>query len=100
MIVKQNMSINIENLTAKELRESFIKTKELAYKWDLTVLTLKRWRWEGTGSRFSKKGRGVFYNIEEIQKYENSEILKEIRDLKWKKSKTIEDRAPEYITKD
>ena len=94
MIMKQNMPINIENLTAKELRESFITTKELAYKWNLTVLTLERWRREGTGPQYSNRGRSVFYNIEEIQKYENSEIFKEIMNLKWKKSKKLKSEHP------
>ncbi len=80
------METNLVKLTIKHLEQPSITTKELAYRWKLTVLTLERWRREGKGPQFSRKGRSVFYNMEDIKNYEESSDFKNIMDLKWKKS--------------
>jgi len=82
------MSVNTENLNVKKQQE-LLTTKELAYRWQVVALTLERWRREGSGPQFIRKGRSVLYNIEEIQKYEESEKFKRNMSLKWKKSRKI-----------
>lgn len=82
------MSIKNDKLVVKE-QQLFLTTKELAYRWQVVALTLERWRREGSGPQFFRKGRSVFYKIEEIHKYEESEKFKKNMDLKWKKTRKI-----------
>lgn len=43
---------------------------ELAYRWGLSVKTLRRWRQEQQGPIFCKFGRRVSYLLEEIEAFE------------------------------
>jgi hypothetical protein len=80
------MSVKNDQPVIKE-HQLFLTTKELAYRWQVVGLTVERWRREGSGPQFFNKGRSVFYTIEEIHKYEESEKFK--KNLAWKKSRKI-----------
>ena len=45
---------------------------ELAYRWGLSVKTLRRWRQEQQGPIFCKFGRRVTYLLNEIEAFERS----------------------------
>lgn len=42
---------------------------EAAQQLNLSVLTLRRWRWSGHGPRFAKIGRSVRYSPAELRAY-------------------------------
>lgn len=47
---------------------------ELATRWNISVHTLERWRWQGQGPKFLKIGGMVRYRMEDIEGYEASNL--------------------------
>ncbi len=43
---------------------------ELAFRWNMSVITLIQWRWNGGGPPFHKMGRKVNYKLEQIEAFE------------------------------
>jgi len=47
---------------------------DLARRWNVSPRTLERWRWLGQGPRFLKIGGRVAYRLEDIEKFEATQI--------------------------
>ena len=47
---------------------------ELAARWNISHLTLERWRWSGEGPRFMKVGGRVVYRLEDVEAYERTQL--------------------------
>ena len=66
------------------MEKTYLTTKELAFRWNMSEITLIQWRWNGCGPLFHKMGRKVNYKLEEIEAYEkliiqnNTAQIKEI----------------------
>ena len=51
-----------------------INTADLARRWNLTTITLSRWRVHGKGPTFLKLGRRVVYRLEDIEEFEKKRL--------------------------
>ena len=60
----------------KEDLAKYISPEELAVRWEITNLTLKRWRWESSGPLFTKIGRKIFYSLEAVKIFEKEQTYK------------------------
>lgn len=49
----------------------YLTEKNLAARWNITIKTLQRWRWQGGGPPFLKFGGNVRYALNDILNYEN-----------------------------
>ena len=47
---------------------------ELAARLNISPRTLERWRWTGEGPRFMKVGGRVVYRLEDVERYEDSQL--------------------------
>jgi len=52
----------------------FITTKELAWRWKISISSLKQWRISGKGPPHHKFGGRVLYKIKEIEQYEREKL--------------------------
>jgi predicted DNA-binding transcriptional regulator AlpA len=50
-------------------RSNLLKEAEVADFLNVSVLTLRRWRWQRRGPRFVKLGRAVRYRPEEVEDF-------------------------------
>ena len=48
----------------------FLRERELAVRWRMSVRTLQRWRMSKSGPNWMKIGSRVVYSIDEIRAYE------------------------------
>lgn len=65
---KERKSTMIEKL--------FLSTKELAIRWNVSRVTLRRWRSQNIGPKFSKIGCHASYKVEDIEEFEKSRECK------------------------
>jgi hypothetical protein len=49
-----------------------LSANELAVRWNITVKTLRQWRWNGKGPQFFKIGGRATYRLEEIEAFEKA----------------------------
>ena len=54
--------------------QTFLTTDELAFRWNMSKITLIQWRWNGLGPPFHKMGRKVIYKLKEIEVFEDQRI--------------------------
>ena len=52
------------------MSDSFLSTKHVARRWNLSHRTLERWRCIGTGPQFLKLGGRVVYRSEDVEAFE------------------------------
>jgi len=50
---------------------NFLNTEQLAKRWGRHVVTIRKWRSQGTGPKFIKLGRVVLYPLKEVEKEES-----------------------------
>ncbi len=55
-------------------------SKDLATRYQVHVGTIARWRVLGYGPRFIKMGKSILYSLEEIEKWERSQIRRSTSD--------------------
>ncbi len=55
----------------------FLTPEELATRWNTTPATLSQWRWNGRGPLYTKIGRGILYNIEDIKHFESQKVRRD-----------------------
>jgi hypothetical protein len=48
----------------------YLSTADLAIRWSMTPVTLRRWRQDGKGPPWIRMGRVVKYAIKEVERYE------------------------------
>ena len=51
---------------------SFLTSEELADRWNLALKTLRQWRWNGRGPRYSKVNGQILYSVQHIEAFEIS----------------------------
>tara|TARA_B100001248_G_C27166969_1_gene356180 strand:+ start:336 stop:545 length:210 start_codon:yes stop_codon:yes gene_type:complete len=51
--------------------EQYYTSNELSTLWGISSHTLRKWRWEGRGPKFTKIGRRVMYRKSDIETYAN-----------------------------
>lgn len=59
---------------AAEETNQIFTPEELAKRYDTTTMNLANLRYRGTGPRFFKLGRRVYYRAEDVHAYENAAI--------------------------
>ena len=66
----------------------YLTEKELATRWNLLPKTLRQWRWDKKGPKYSKIGGRISYRPEDVEKFEenNNEEEKSKDSKKTKKS--------------
>lgn len=52
--------------------KKFFSVKELAARWHISTNTLKKWRFNNKGPKFSKISAKVSYRIEDIEEFEEN----------------------------
>lgn len=56
--------------------EKMLTTAELAERWSVSEITLKKWRAENTGPKYIKIGdRRVLYRYADVIRYENENLV-------------------------
>lgn len=48
-------------------KKGFLTTKEVAAKLGLSPQTIRMWRWDGTGPRYYRFHRSIFYKADDIE---------------------------------
>lgn len=48
---------------------------QLAEHWGIPVRTLAAWRYQGKGPRYMKLGGAVRYRLEDVEAYENENLM-------------------------
>lgn len=56
------------------MANNLIEREELAARWEISVSTLNRWRWNGKGPKFVKIGRKVKYRMHDVEYFENTRL--------------------------
>lgn len=54
--------------------KNLLSQKALAERWEITEPTLGAWRWSGTGPRYTKIGRKIFYKIKDVEAFEEKNV--------------------------
>lgn len=57
-----------------------LSEKELSDKWGISYRTLGNWRATGKGPAYFKVGAKVFYHLEDVLAYENSQKVKPLNE--------------------
>lgn len=52
--------------------KKFFSVKELAARWHISTETLKKWRFNNKGPKFSKISAKVSYRVEDIEEFERN----------------------------
>lgn len=52
--------------------KNHLTTKQLAERWGMNPVSLSNWRIKGTGPRFIKIGKLVFYPLDEVEAAEKN----------------------------
>ncbi len=52
----------------------WLTPKSLSIRWHTTLGTLSQWRWNGVGPLYFKKGKGVLYDLQEVERFENDNM--------------------------
>jgi hypothetical protein len=52
------------------MKENHLDPKQLALRWNVSSLTLKKWRWNGKGPDFLKLNKKIVYPIEDVIEFE------------------------------
>jgi len=65
----------VKTQSRPELEERLWTAAELAERYGLSELTLRQWRWRGTGPRPVKIGRRPMYPQSEIARWERERAL-------------------------
>lgn len=64
-------------MAAKKDDEKMMTTAELAERWSISEITLKKWRVSNTGPKYIKLGdRKVLYRYSDVLEYENESVVK------------------------
>lgn len=58
------------------MAKPFLTPEELSERWSLPLTTLSQWRWTGKGPYFSKLGKRIRYNLEDIIHFEEGIVRK------------------------
>lgn len=53
---------------------------ELAARWNISHRTLERWRWSGEGPRYIKIGGRVAYRLEDVERFEATQLRESTAD--------------------
>jgi len=57
--------------------KEMLTTTELAERWSLSEITLKKWRQKSIGPKYVKLGgRNVLYRIQDVIQYEKQNLVK------------------------
>jgi predicted site-specific integrase-resolvase len=56
-------------------KEAYLSSQDLAQLWGVSVNTLRKWRWEGKGPRFTKLGARVVYRQSDIDKFAEGNVF-------------------------
>lgn len=56
------------------MNQELITPDVLATRWDIKRETLRQWRWKGKGPQFLKLGGKILYRIQDIEKFEISNL--------------------------
>lgn len=54
------------------MKKIFLSAKELAERWNISIKTLRQWRWQKKGPKFIKIGGRAAYRLEDIEKFEDA----------------------------
>jgi hypothetical protein len=59
----------------------YMTSKELSARWEkhISVKTLANWRCDGKGPRFRRYGNKILYSLEEVEAYEQANVLSSTR---------------------
>lgn len=52
------------------MQPTFLTPDDLANRWNITSNTLSQWRWNGRGPQFLKIGHKIFYDIKDVELFE------------------------------
>lgn len=56
------------------MQSPYLTTNELADRWGISSMTLRKWRWQGSGPAYIKLGESrnaeVRYHIDDVERYE------------------------------
>lgn len=50
---------------------------ELSLRWNVPLATLSRWRWTGTGPKFTKLGKHISYRLRDIEIFEKQKLRRD-----------------------
>jgi predicted DNA-binding transcriptional regulator AlpA len=62
-------------------KETYLSAEELATLWGVSNNTLRKWRWEGKGPRFTKLGARVVYRQSDIDAFAESNVFSSTTEL-------------------
>ena len=65
-------------MSATELTRVAVRTNRAASIIDVHPTTLRKWRLEGKGPRYSKIGRAVFYLVTDLEKFIAEHAVEEV----------------------